>query len=171
MSKLHCGKVSRLRGAAAVWLTKTDLAEALSALKKSDPQAWDDSERMASRLIEAKLLTRWQCDNLLQGKYKAFKLGQYKLMGLLGSGGMSNGVYLAEHHDDAFYLRAIKVLPEKRGRGIHPTWTRFRREAIAAGRLKIIQTLCRRSTSWPRGKMALHRDGALRRRAPISNRW
>ena len=120
---------------------KDRLAEALSALKKSDPQAWDDSERMASRLIEAKLLTRWQCDNLLQGKYKAFKLGQYKLMGLLGSGGMSS-VYLAEH-TMMHCLRAIKVLPEKRVED-SSYLDRFRREAIAAGRLNhpnIVQTL------------------------------
>jgi serine/threonine-protein kinase len=49
---------------------------------------------------------------LLAGKYKGFFLGKYKLLGHIGTGGMSS-VYLAEHtrlHDK----RAIKVLPRTR---------------------------------------------------------
>ena len=33
------------------------------------------------RLITAGLLTRWQCDKLLEGKHKGFFLGKYKLLG------------------------------------------------------------------------------------------
>lgn len=69
--------------------------------------------RTLAKLFERKgLLTEWQNEKLLGGKYKGFFLGKYKLLGHIGTGGMSS-VYLAEHtklHD----LRAIKVLPKKR---------------------------------------------------------
>lgn len=66
-----------------------------------------------ARLFQKKgLLTEWHNEKLLSGKYKGFFLGKYKLLGHIGTGGMSS-VYLAEHtklHD----RRAIKVLPKKR---------------------------------------------------------
>ncbi|MCC9599823.1 serine/threonine protein kinase [Stieleria sp. JC731] len=71
-----------------------------------------DAKTLA-RLFEKKgLLTAWHNEKLLAGKYKGFFLGKYKLLGHIGTGGMSS-VYLAEHmglHD----RRAIKVLPKKR---------------------------------------------------------
>ena len=39
------------------------LAPALAAWKESDPAAFDDAELLAAKLVDAKLLTRWQCDN------------------------------------------------------------------------------------------------------------
>lgn len=119
---------------------KDQLAQTLDALKQSDPAAWEDGERLAERLIEAKLLTRWQCDSLLKGKYKNFFLGQYKLMGHLGTGGMSS-VYLAEH-TMMHCLRAIKVLPSSRVDD-SSYLARFIQEARAAGQLNhpnIVQT-------------------------------
>jgi len=120
---------------------KDQLAEALSALKASDPAALEDAEQLATRLIEAKLLTRWQCNNLLQGKHKSFFLGPYKLLGLLGTGGMSS-VYLAAH-TMMHCQRAIKVLPEKRVED-SSYLQRFVQEARAAGQLNhpnVVQTL------------------------------
>ncbi len=64
---------------------------------------------LAKLLQNEKIITAWHTEKLLQGKYKGFFLGRYKLLGHIGSGGMSS-VYLAEHtkmHD----FRAIKVLP------------------------------------------------------------
>lgn len=71
-----------------------------------------DASRIASAMVKAGLLTQWHTDKLLLGKYKGFFLGKYKLLGHIGSGGMSS-VYLAEHvrMQDK---RAIKVLPKKR---------------------------------------------------------
>lgn len=68
-----------------------------------------DVVELANLLQREKVITAWHTEKLLQGKYKGFFLGRYKLLGHIGSGGMSS-VYLAEHtkmHD----YRAIKVLP------------------------------------------------------------
>ena len=54
-----------------------------------------DAQTLARALEDANLLTRWQSDKLIDGKYKGFFLGKYKLLDRLGSGGMST-VYLAE---------------------------------------------------------------------------
>ncbi len=68
--------------------------------------------RVAEHLVNAGLLTHWQCDKLLEGRHKGFFLGKYKLLAHLGTGGMSS-VYLAEH---VLMQRrvAIKVLPKNR---------------------------------------------------------
>jgi len=63
-------------------------------------------------LFEVGLITQWQADKFLAGKYKGFFLGKFKLLQLLGSGGMSS-VYLARHKVSD-QLRAIKVLPRKK---------------------------------------------------------
>ncbi|MCA9209077.1 MAG: hypothetical protein KDA55_12000, partial [Planctomycetales bacterium] len=53
------------------------------------------AETIADQFIESGLITRWHADKLLDGKYKGFFLGKYKLLGHIGTGGMSS-VYLAE---------------------------------------------------------------------------
>ncbi len=83
--------------------------------------------------LEAKgLVTRWQCEKFLQGKYKGFILGKHKLLGHLGSGGMSS-VYLAEHLMMR-HKRAIKVLPKSK-LGNSSYLERFQREAKAIASL------------------------------------
>jgi len=57
------------------------------------------------------LITAWQREKLEGGKFKGFFLGQYRLLGLLGAGGMST-VYLAEHKLSN-HRRAIKILPKQ----------------------------------------------------------
>lgn len=92
-----------------------------------------ETAQLAQRLVDAKLLTRWQCDRLQEGRHKGFILGnKYKLLGLLGTGGMSS-VYLAEHVLMQ-RLRAIKVLPQSRVED-SSYLARFRREAQAANAL------------------------------------
>ena len=80
-----------------------------AALRRQPPA---DADFVASHLVEAGLITRWQADRLLEGRHKGFFLGKYKLLGHLGTGGMSS-VYLAEH---VLMQRrvAIKVLPKNR---------------------------------------------------------
>jgi len=71
-----------------------------------------DVQELASHLVDSGLITSWHTEKLLAGKYKGFFLGKYKLLGHLGTGGMSS-VYLAEHRISG-QRRAIKVLPRKR---------------------------------------------------------
>jgi serine/threonine protein kinase len=78
------------------------------------------------------LLTRWQSEKLMQGKYKGFFLGNHKLLGHIGTGGMS-AVYLAEH-TVMKHRRAIKVLPKSK-LGKSSYLERFRREAKAIASL------------------------------------
>ncbi|RMF43372.1 MAG: serine/threonine protein kinase [Planctomycetota bacterium] len=92
----------------------------------------EDPRVLAKELQKRKVITAWHSDKLLQGKYKGFFLGKHKLLGHLGSGGMSS-VYLAEHtrmHD----LRAIKVLPKSK-LGKSSYLARFQQEAKAIAAL------------------------------------
>lgn len=89
-------------------------------------------EAFVGALVEAGLLTPWQVDQLRKGRHKGFVLGKYKLLRLLGAGGMSS-VYLAEHTTLGHKV-AIKVLPVKRVEQ-SSYLARFRREAQASARL------------------------------------
>ncbi|MEM9352378.1 MAG: serine/threonine-protein kinase [Planctomycetota bacterium] len=109
------------------------LERALSAIReKAGGDLPDTQEDLAKRLIEEGILTQWQVDKLLAGKYKGFKLGKYKLLGHLGKGGMSS-VYAAEH---TLMNRkvAIKVLPSSRVEDA-TYLERFRIEARATAKL------------------------------------
>lgn len=91
-----------------------------------------DAAAVAEWLVAKGTLTQWQTNKLLQGKHKGFTLGKYRLMELLGKGGMSS-VYLAEHQ----LMRrrcAIKVLPIKRVND-SSYLERFHREARAVASL------------------------------------
>ena len=70
------------------------------------------AEKLAAVFVHDGLLTDWQTEKLLTGKYKGFFLGKYRLLGHIGTGGMSS-VYLARHVAMGD-RRAIKVLPKSR---------------------------------------------------------
>lgn len=89
-------------------------------------------EAFVAALVEGGLLTAWQVEQLRKGRHKGFVLGKYKLLRLLGAGGMSS-VYLAEHTTLGHEV-AIKVLPVKRV-DQSSYLARFRREAQASARL------------------------------------
>src|SRR5262245_11582087 len=71
-----------------------------------------DADLLANFLIDRKLLTSWHVEKLMEKKYRGFSLGKYRMLRLIGSGGMST-VYLAEHKL-MHRQRAIKVLPKRR---------------------------------------------------------
>ena len=119
-------------------VTEDGLARALADFRELHPgDALDETssleaEVFANFLIQRGLLTRWQTEKLLDKKYKGFFLGKYKLLGHLGTGGMSS-VYLAEHMLMQRRV-AIKVLPK--GRIDDSSYlARFYQEAKAAARL------------------------------------
>lgn len=88
--------------------------------------------QLTRHLVDSGLITQWHCEKLMLGKYKGFFLGKFKLLGLLGAGGMST-VYLAEHIISG-HRRAIKVLPRKKA--TDPSYLdRFYREGKAAASL------------------------------------
>jgi serine/threonine-protein kinase len=98
-------------------------------------------DELVREIVQGGLLTQWQADQLRKGRHKGFVLGKYRLLRLLGAGGMSS-VYLAEH-TTLHGLVAIKVLPVKR---VDQTsyLARFEREAREAFRLNhpnIVRTI------------------------------
>lgn len=101
-------------------------------LEELGAEALDSTDAVAARLIREGLLSRWQCDQIRQGRYKGFFLKKYKLLDHLGTGGMSS-VYLAEH--TLMQRRvAIKILPQRRVDDASYL-ARFYREAQAAAAL------------------------------------
>jgi serine/threonine protein kinase len=86
---------------------------------------------VADLLVRDGFLTRFQADSFLQGKYLGFTLGKFKILDLLGSGGMS-AVYLCEDKQRRRF--ALKVLP--RALAKDPIiLKRFYREARASAAL------------------------------------
>jgi serine/threonine protein kinase len=85
--------------------------------------------KLAENLVREGLLTYFQAEQLLQGKWKRFTIGKYKVLEKLGSGGMGT-VFLCEHK----LMRrrvAVKVLPVPKSDD-RSSLDRFYREAKAA---------------------------------------
>lgn len=112
-------------------LTEEQVDSELERFRASE-EAIDDAKAFATYLVKNKRLTVWQAEKVLQGKHKGFVLGRYRLLSLLGKGGMSS-VYLAEHMVMKRHC-ALKVLPSKRVNDASYLG-RFHREAQAVASL------------------------------------
>ncbi len=112
-------------------VSKDVLIDALSDCK-TDGALPHDPVVVANHLQDKGLISSWQQKNLLLGKSRGFFLGTYRLLGHLGTGGMSS-VFLAKHGSIDRQV-AIKVLPSARI-GENSFLDRFEREAIATSRM------------------------------------
>src|SRR5262249_43188148 len=87
---------------------------------------------LATQLVQDGILTHFQAEQFLQGRWRRFMIGKYKVLERLGAGGMGS-VYLCEH---TLMRRrvALKVLPATRGKDTS-SLERFYREARAVAAL------------------------------------
>src|SRR3954451_13616390 len=91
-----------------------------------------DPPGLASQLLRDGLVTHFQVEQFLLGKWKGFTIGKYRILERLGSGGMGQ-VYLGEHR----LMRrkvAIKVLPTAKAKD-PSSLERFHREGRAVAAL------------------------------------
>lgn len=92
---------------------EANLCAAMNAIRDdSVKENYEDVSYVACKLIEKKLLTDWHVRQLLNERFRGFFLKKYKILNIIGTGGMST-VYLAEH-TIMNRLVAIKVLPRKK---------------------------------------------------------
>lgn len=101
------------------------LSEYLRHLQTVTP-AVSDPRKCAAMMIRDGLLTHFQAENLLAGRWKRFFIGKYKVLERLGHGGMAQ-VFLCEHKIMKRRV-AVKVLPTARAEEAS-SLERFHREA------------------------------------------
>jgi len=85
-----------------------------------------DGRTLADHLVDAGLLTRWQSEKLLEGKYKGFFLGQFKLLDHIRNESLAH-VYLAKD-TGLNRICAFRVLPHRNSQSAE-TIARFQQSA------------------------------------------
>lgn len=103
----------------------------LERLRLSGPLT-TDVRKLAGTMVRDSVLTYFQAEQFMLGKWRGFTIGKYKLLERIGFGGMGQ-VFLCEH----MYMRrrvAIKVLPPAKAEE-PAALGRFYREARAAAAL------------------------------------
>jgi serine/threonine protein kinase len=110
-------------------LIEPERIDAFVARAAADPAA-TTPRHWAGLLVLSGLLTRFQAEQILLGKWRGFTVGRYKVLERLGSGGAGT-VYLCEHVKVRRKV-AVKVLPTIRASNPAAVG-RFHREARAAG--------------------------------------
>ncbi|MCX7699292.1 MAG: serine/threonine protein kinase, partial [Gemmataceae bacterium] len=103
------------------------------AAHQHDGSLSGDPKSVVAALIRDGLITAFQGEQFLLGKWKGFTLGKYRLLERIGVGGMGQ-IFLCEHT----YMRrrvAIKVLPPTKAQD-PVSLARFYREARVASALE-----------------------------------
>ena len=93
----------------------------------------DKVTRLAQKMVQDGLLTNFQAEQYLRGKWRGFTIGNYRVLERIARGGMGT-VYLAEHVSMPRRV-AIKVLPAELAKSPMVV-ERFYREARAAAALE-----------------------------------
>jgi eukaryotic-like serine/threonine-protein kinase len=96
---------------------------------RASGQMPSEPSKLAGVFVRDGILTHFQAEQLMRGKWNGFSLGKYKVLESLGSGGMGR-VYLCEHK----LMRrrvAVKILPPSKANE-EAVLQRFHREARAA---------------------------------------
>ena len=91
-----------------------------------------ETGKLAALMVRDAILSQFQAEQLLAGRWRGFFVGKYKVLERLGSGGMGT-VYMAEHRLMKRRV-ALKVLPRSRA-GDQAALERFHREAVAVAAL------------------------------------
>ena len=89
-------------------------------------------DTLLDHMVEANLLTAFQAEQLRNGRYQGFRLGNYRIRDRIGSGGMGQ-VFLAEKDNTGMWV-AIKVLRQQAYKA-PMAFERFAREATISARL------------------------------------
>jgi serine/threonine protein kinase len=114
-------------------LLEKDTIEPLCAQWRQNQQIHKTPRELADSLIRNGLLTLFQAQKLLDGRWRGFTIsGKYRLLATLGTGGMGQ-VYLCEHILMGRKV-ALKVLPRSQAND-PASLARFYREARAVARL------------------------------------
>jgi serine/threonine protein kinase/Leucine-rich repeat (LRR) protein len=92
-----------------------------------------DAQELARQLVQSKQLTKFQAQEIYQGRAKSLILGNYTILDKIGAGGMGQ-VFKAEHRR-MHRVVAIKVLPRNVTKDAAAI-ARFQREVEAAAKLE-----------------------------------
>src|SRR5690349_5689690 len=91
-----------------------------------------DAQELARELVKSKHLTKYQAQEIYQGRAKSLILGNYTIVDRIGAGGMGQ-VFKAEHRRMKRVV-AIKMLPSSMMKNAVAA-ARFQREVEAAAKL------------------------------------
>src|SRR5262245_61196280 len=111
-------------------LPPADIASAVQRFDLGDEPVAKD---VARAFVRDGLLTRFQAERLLEGRYRGFFIDHYKVLEILGAGGMSC-LYLAEDRENGQQV-ALKVLSDLHKHDA-AMLTRLKIEARAGQRLR-----------------------------------
>lgn len=110
-----------------------DEARLTAFLRDRSADGTADARPLTEKMVEGGLLTNFQAEQFLQGRWRGFTIGQYKYLERIGVGGMGQ-VFLCEHVESKRRV-AIKVLPPAKAEQ-PAALGRFYREARASAALK-----------------------------------